>query len=234
MRKLALSAAAISLCLFFATHALAIDMSSDMVSTANNQKHTSKIYMQGAKMRMESPQQPGYSIVRPDRNVMWMVMPEQKSYMEMPLDPSRQPKTSEKVQGEVSRKLLGSETIDGHHAQKYEVTYKDRESSQKMYQWMATDINFPVKMAAIDGSWTVEYRNIKMGAQPDSLFEVPAGFQKTGVNLPDMSARGGLKESPSEAQQSEAGEGQSQESAGESGGLKSKLPKLGIPKLPKF
>ena len=153
MRKLALSAAAISLCLFFATHALAIDMSSDMVSTANNQKHTSKIYMQGAKMRMESPQQPGYSIVRPDRNVVWMVMPEQKSYMEMRLDTSRQPRTGEKVQGEVSRKLLGLETVDGHPAQKYEVTYKDRETNQKMYQWMATDIKFPVKMAAIDGSW---------------------------------------------------------------------------------
>ena len=234
MRKLAFSAAGIFLFLFLAIHAFAIDLSSDVVSTANNQKHTSKICIQGPKVRMESPQQPGYSIVRPDKNVMWMVMPEQKTYVEMPLDPSKQPRTGEKVQGEVSRKLLGSETIDGHHAQKYEVTYKDRETSQKMYQWMATDINFPVKMAAIDGSWIVEYRNIKMGAQPDSLFEVPAGFQKAGMNLPDMSAGGGLKESPPEAQQGEAGQGQGQESAGQSGGLRSKLPSLGIPKLPKF
>lgn len=39
-------------------------------------------------------------------------------------------------------------------------------------------VNFPVKTAAVDGSWTQEYRNIKMGPQPNSLFEVPSGCKK--------------------------------------------------------
>jgi len=231
MRKLFFSAAGISFCLLFAAHALAADLSSDVVTTANGQKHTSRIYMQGAKVRMESAQQPGYSIVRPDREVVWTVMPEQKSYMEMRLDPSRQPRTSEKVQGEVTRKLLGSETVDGHPAQKYEVTYKDRETSKTMYQWMATDINFPVKMASADGSWTVEYRNIKMGAQPDSLFEVPAGFQKVSMTLPNTGVAAAPKESPPEAEQSEPAQAPAPDTTGQTGGIMNKLHKL-IPKLP--
>ena len=81
---------------------------------------------------------------------------------------------------------MGSETIDKHPAKKYEVTYTESGKKTRMYQWMATDINFPVKMAAVDGSWSVEYRNIKMGSQPDSLFEVPAGYSK--MDMPDMSS----------------------------------------------
>jgi hypothetical protein len=49
---------------------------------------------------------------------------------------------------------------------------------------MATDIKFPVKMAAVDGSWTMEYKNINMGTQPDSLFELPSGYKK--MTMPSM------------------------------------------------
>jgi hypothetical protein len=240
MRRTLLSVFAISLCLLFCPlcpavgNGLALDFSSDMVSTSHGQKQTSRIYMQGTKMRMESGQQPGYTIMRPDKNVVWMVMPEQKSYMEMRFDPSKQPRSGEKVQGEVSRKLLGTETVDGHPCRKYEVTYKDKETSQKMYQWMATDINFPVKTAAIDGAWMVEYRNIKLAAQPGSLFEVPAGFRKTSMNLPGMGVGAGPGQSRPTAEQDETVQAPAEESAEGSGGIMKKLPKLGIPKLPSW
>ena len=116
--------------------------------------------------------------MRGDKEVVWLVNPGQKSYMEMKLDQSRKPEVDEKVQGEISRKLIGSETIDTHPAQKYEVTYTAQGKTTKMYQWMATDIKFPVKMAAVDGSWTTEYKNIKMGGQTDDLFEVPGGYKR--------------------------------------------------------
>jgi hypothetical protein len=215
--------------------ASAIDFSSDMVATSSGQKHTSKIYMQGKKFRMESPEQPGYNIMRTDKNVMWMVMPDQKAYMEMKLDPSKQPKTEEKVTGEVSRKLIGTETIDGRTTDKYEITYKDRENTTKMYQWMARDIKFPVKSAAIDGSWIVEYRNIKMGTQPDGLFEVPAGYEKMGMpgmkNPMGASPRGEVEAVPPDNGQAES---KSDESGTQSGGILKKLQRLPIPKLPKL
>ena len=235
MKKLLFSVVTLTVSQLLVIGAFAIEFSSDMVSTANGQKHSSKIYMQGKKFRMESPDQPGYNVMRPDKNVMWMVMPEQKSYMEMRIDPSRQPRTEEKVDGEVSRKLIGSETIDGRGCDKYEVTYKDRENTTKMYQWMARDIKFPVKTAAIDGSWIVEYRNIKMGNQPDSLFEVPAGYAKMGMPSMRDAFQGNQKSeagaAPAENQPPEA---KDEESSSSSGGILKKLPKLPLPKLPRW
>ncbi len=172
--------------------ALALEFSADMVSRAQGHTSESKLFVKDQKSRMEPKGQPTYTIMRGDKQVVWMVMPEQKSYMEMTPNPAQQPKTEEKVQGEVSRKLVGSETIDGHPTQKYEVTYTEPGKTEKvqMYQWIATDIKFPVKMAAVDGSWTVEYKNIKIGSQPEKLFEVPSDYKKTSMpgmpSLPDM------------------------------------------------
>jgi outer membrane lipoprotein-sorting protein len=236
MKKLVFSVVGVCVWALFAASAFALDLSSDIVSTSQGHKQTSKMYLQGTKARMEHGQQPGYTIMRPDKNMVWMVMPDQKSYMEMRFDPSKQPKTGEKVNGEVSRKLIGSETVDGHPCQKYEVTYKDKETSQKMYQWMATDIKFPVKTAAVDGSWMVEYRNIKMGAQPDSLFEVPAGFKKMSMSFSGMAAgAAGLKQNQAPAEQEEAAQTPAGDGAGESSSnILKKIPKVGIPKLPKW
>jgi hypothetical protein len=105
-------------------------------------------------------------------------MHEGKLYMEMPIDLKNKPMVEEKFQGEIERKQVGSETIDGHPTKKYLITYKVNQKKEQVYQWWATDIDFPVKTAAVDGSWTQEFRNVRLGAQPNSLFEVPAGYQK--------------------------------------------------------
>jgi hypothetical protein len=139
--------------------------------------------MKDKKMRMENQRMPGYNIIRGDKNVMWMVMPPSKSYMEMKADPSNKPKTEEKIPGEISRKKIGSEKIDGHPTDKYEITYTNKGKTDKIYQWMATDISFPIKTAAVDGGFTQEYKNIKMGSQSDSLFEVPSGYKKMAMPM---------------------------------------------------
>jgi hypothetical protein len=169
------------LLLSFAMVALstAADFSADVIHQGKGYTGQSKIYVQGRKIRMEPKGQHQYTITRGDLNKTWVVMPEQKMYMESKYDPSQVPQ--EKVRGEMSRKLVGTETIDGHSSKKYEVTYKNDGGVMKSYQWMATDINFPIKTAAIDGSWSMEYRNIRMGSPPDSLFELPKGYQKMAM-----------------------------------------------------
>ena len=47
------------------------------------------------------------------------------------------------------------------------------------------------KTAAVDGSFTQEYKNIKIGGQPDSLFEVPAGYKK--MTMPGVPPGRGAK-----------------------------------------
>ena len=133
---------------------------------------------------------PGYSIVRQDLKVMYMVNTAQKSYLEMPFqgatDVTHPLQGDEKLPGEVSRKELGREVVDGHPCLKYAITFQHGGRTSVVHHWMAQDIKFPVKVAAADGSWGVEYKNISLGPQPDSLFEVPAGFQK--VAMPAMGA----------------------------------------------
>ncbi|MFA5099425.1 MAG: hypothetical protein WC547_00885 [Candidatus Omnitrophota bacterium] len=113
-------------------------------------------------------------------------MPKDKMYMEQAFDPAQAPATSEKVQGEVERKRIGQETIDGKKADKYQVVYTSNRKKESMFQWIVPGITMPVKMAAADNSWSVEYKNIKTGKQPDSLFEVPAGYQKFSMGMPSM------------------------------------------------
>jgi hypothetical protein len=161
--------------------ASAFEFSADTIMSGADHSMKGKIYMKDKKIRMENQGQQMYNIIRGDKNVMWTVLTAKKSYMEIKFDPSMKPKTEEKIEGEVSRKKIGSEKIDGHPTDKYEVSYTKKGKTDKMYQWMATDIKFPIKTAAVDGSWTMEYKNIKMGGQADSLFEAPAGYTKTSM-----------------------------------------------------
>ncbi len=177
-----------SLGLTLAGAALATEFSADVVRKGMGRETTSKVYIKDKKVRMDNlagPMGPGYNIVRQDLKVMWMVNPAQKSYFEMPLqgmaDVTQQPQGNEKMPGEVSRKELGKEVVDGHPCIKYEINYQFGGQSHSVHQWIAQDLKLPVKTAAVDGSWSVEYKNINKGSQPDSLFEVPSGFQKASM-----------------------------------------------------
>jgi len=165
--------------------AVAKELSATIVSTSAGKTSTMKAYMKPDKFRTDVEAAGSSTIVRKDLNKVWMIMIPQKTFMEMEGVKDDQIKAAEeKVKGEVSRKAVGSETIDGHPSTKYEVTAKVDDKTMQVYQWWATDINFPVKTAAIDGSWVMEYRDIKIGSQPDSLFEVPAGYKK--MTIPGM------------------------------------------------
>lgn len=177
--------AVLSLVMFilFSVSAFAVEFSADTVMTHKEISMTGKIYYKTDKFRtdMLTPQEMS-TITRMDKKVIWNIMPEQRMYMEMPLNLENKPKVEEKFEGETDRKHVGNETVDGHPSKKYLITYRGENKQEQVYQWWATDINFPVKTAAIDGSWAQEFKNIKMGAQPNSLFEVPSGYRK--IQLP--------------------------------------------------
>lgn len=159
-----------------------VDFSADTVMNAGGQVMQGRIYVSGQKSRMETAV--SVVIVRPDLNLIWMVMPEQKMYMEQPLDPERVPLTSREMPGETSRVIMGMESVDGVQAEKAQITYNHNGQSNSMYQWNAPGIPIPVKMSALDGSWSTEYRNIQVGAQPAVIFEPPQTYQK--MQMPDI------------------------------------------------
>jgi hypothetical protein len=174
---------AVVVLLCFGTTIGAIEISADIVMKERGNVQNGKVYIKGEKHRMQVTGQSEYTIIRPDKKVTWMVIPGEKAYMEMPYNPAQKPLAGEKVDGEVSRKLIGSETIDGHPAKKYEIIAKTRNRTETIHQWIATDLDFPIKTSAVDNSWTVEYKNVGKSVQ-DSLFEVPAAYEKMSIPMP--------------------------------------------------
>ena len=179
---------------------MAKEYSATMVSKSAGQTITTQIYMKPEKFRTDTKMAGTSTIVRRDLNKVWTIMPAQKIYMEMQqmADAPSTQAVEDKVKGEVSRKKVGSETINGHPSTKYEITTKADGKTVQIYQWWATDISFPVKTASVDGSWSMEYQDIKIGDQPDSLFEIPAGYKKMtlpvmpggmNIKIPGMGAR---------------------------------------------
>jgi hypothetical protein len=68
---------------------------------------------------------------------------------------------------------VGNETVNGRSTVKYESTNASGEVS---HFWLDPKLRFPVKWDGKNNGG--ELRNIQEGAQPASLFEIPAGFTK--------------------------------------------------------
>ncbi len=191
MKKIA--SAAFLLCIFFATTALAVELSADVVTKSKYGASSSRMYLKADKFRADPQGQSGYHIIRQDRKVMWIVLPESRSYMEIRFNQDQRSTIREEASGELSRELVGTEVIDGHPTRKYEITYMDESNQKQIYQWLATDIDFPVKVSAVDGSWSSEYKNINTGPLSDHIFEIPAGYEKMSAPEMQVKSESGVK-----------------------------------------
>lgn len=170
------------LSLIIVSNLFAQEFSADITSTGMGQQISGKIYNAPGKARMEASGV--ITIARINENIAWVLMPNEKTYMEVPLTSSNVVAGSDKMPGEIERKLIGRETLDGKPVDKYYIVYTAGGKTQAIYSWILPDSGIPAKTVAEDGSWQVEYRNINIGKQPDSLFEVPSGYKK--FSLPSV------------------------------------------------
>ncbi len=173
------------LIVFTVSIALAADLTADTITKAGKKTTNGKIAVKGDKYRLETAYNPIFYIGRGDKGVFWEINGAEKTYAQGKLTPATKPKIDEKLPGEVSRKQLGTETMDGRTVKKSEVTTKEGNKNETYLQWWATDIGFPLKLAKSDGTWSVEYKNIKTGAA-DSMFELPAGVSEDKSYVPDV------------------------------------------------
>jgi len=180
--KRVMIAAVVAAVMAVAGTAQALEFSADMVSTAAGQQVSGKIYVANDKVRMEMPG--ATTITRIDAKVVWVIMPEQEMYMEQPFDPEKIAGATEKMPGEIERTPLGTEAVDGKEAQMYRITYTSKAAEATVLQWVDKASGIPVKTEAEDGSWSMEYRNLVIGAPDASLFEIPSGYKKFA--LPNM------------------------------------------------
>jgi hypothetical protein len=174
---------------FGASAAFAQDFSADVVTVSEAGNFTAKMYVSGEKSRMEMPE--AVTISRADKKVAWILMPGEKMYMEQPINAAAAAGTQEKVDGEIERTVEGKENIGGVMTTKYRVTFETQGRRETVFQWIDETTRIPVKTAAIDGSWSTGFKNVRAGAQDQGLFEVPAGYQKMPMGMPQMESSTG-------------------------------------------
>ncbi|MDP2922467.1 MAG: hypothetical protein Q8O30_01940 [Candidatus Omnitrophota bacterium] len=159
--------------------AFAQDFSADIVNTNSSGTSTGKIFATKNKIRMEV--NGVVSITRMDKNVIWVLMPNGKMYMEQPFDPAAFIGVGEKVSGETERTFLGEEMVDGRMAKKYKVVSSLSGKQQTILQWVDNASSIPIKIVAQDNSWAIEYKNLQVGNQSDSLFAFPSDYKKFSI-----------------------------------------------------
>jgi outer membrane lipoprotein-sorting protein len=162
----------------------AAEFSAVTVTKTGGLEMQGKIFVKGDKARMEAatPMGNAVSIVRTDKKVMWMLLPGQKSYMEMPVGQEALAKALNVPEDGVAKKLLGSETLNGYEAEKYETTIKLNGREMKSIMWISKKSGIPLRVEGADKSFSIDYKDIKEGGVDDALFEMPAGYKK--MNMP--------------------------------------------------
>ncbi|MDE3117482.1 MAG: hypothetical protein KGL03_00575 [Nitrospirota bacterium] len=157
----------------------ALEFTADQYTRVNGHSRKSNIYYRDDMWRLEHHElgPVNVTIVRKDKQVMWLLLSRMKHFKTMPYDPDQAPKVTERLDGEIAREEIGTETLDGHPTTLYQVTVRQGSQDVLYYQWLATDIRFPLKLARKDGSWTVEYKHVKLRKVTDYLFQLPVNFQ---------------------------------------------------------
>lgn len=157
----------------------------------NGDQMTGKYFVGPSKMRMDMNAH-GHemsTIVDPSTKTSYMLMHQQKMYMEMhagqgpmmqrgPKMPdlkSYDPSNPCANDPNVTCKNEGTETVNGRSADKWVLT--DKNKGEVSTVWVDKKLHFPIRTMTSDGS-QIDLTNIQEGAPPASTFDIPAGYRK--------------------------------------------------------
>jgi hypothetical protein len=132
-----IAASAVLFSFSYTVPAFSQEFSSNVITKTKEGTMNGKVFVSKDKIRMEM--ETAISIARTDKKLVWMLLPQEKIYMEMPMGAENTVTLMNKVPGEISRKLLGTETIDGRVTEKYEVQYQDKDKKQTIHIWLSKD-----------------------------------------------------------------------------------------------
>jgi len=161
-----------------------VEYSADTKMEANGMIMNGKVYHGRDKDRMEMNVGGSNTvmIIRTDKKIAWMLMPEQKTFMEMSLEES-QKKNNDMTQCTVEQKAAGTETVNGIKANKSTVSLTCPDNKgYKGIMWVTKDA-IMVKMDVTSTNEGEKVRvvnelsNLTLAKQPANLFEVPPGYQ---------------------------------------------------------
>lgn len=168
-----------------------VDYTADSIMESGGVTMKSTVYHSGAKQRRETSMggQRQIMILRPDRGVSLVLMPQQQMYMEMPLGAGGGPQ-ADPAEGDWDRTEVGTETVNGVQTTKYHVTGRSPSGeTSEGTMWFTTEhIMVKMEVTMHSGGRTQQVRteltNLKVGPLDPSLFEPPAGYR--AMTMPAM------------------------------------------------
>jgi len=117
------------------------------------------------------------NISRPDRQVVYMVLPGMNAYCEMAIPEAAAGGTAEGVK--VERKVEGKEKVDKYECEKVRNTVTAPDGTKtEVLTWEARELNgMPVKMETEtpEGKMTMMFKDIKTDVPDAAMFEPPKG-----------------------------------------------------------
>lgn len=175
-----------------------VGYSATRVMEAEGQRLEQRYYHQNMRTNRADSELKGQKssmIVRMDRNLVWIVAPQQKMYMEMSVQDPKTRGLDVPDNDRISEySYVSGEDIHGARASKYKVVARDAQGGTVSgHLWISEQDKILVKMDLAEGKQraVLELKDLKVGAQPESLFDPPAGYQKVAFGG-GMGGMGGM------------------------------------------
>ncbi|MDD4933155.1 MAG: hypothetical protein PHO89_06785 [Methylacidiphilaceae bacterium] len=187
-----LLASALFLCLHGTSSALADEPAApyelpkqfSVVQTIQNGAQTAvqHLYRDGDKLRLESQEGAATQIiiVRKDQKKVYTVLPADKRVTEITYQETAPSAQIGPGEPGASWTFQQKETLRGHACAKYFM----KGSRKSAYVWVDEAGKYPVRIAAADGTNVADWDQYQAAPQPPALFEPPADYQKTTIELP--------------------------------------------------
>ncbi len=139
------------------------------------------------------------SIIRPDKKLIYVIYPDQKSVLTMPM-PKEDAEAAEKTP-KIEKTALANETVDGHSCVKNKVVVSDDKGQiLDAITWNATDLkNFPIQIETKENGKTtvVRYKQVQIAKPLANQFEPPASYAQYNDMMDLMN--GVMKKGPGSA-----------------------------------
>lgn len=160
--------------------AWALEFVAERVTRIDGQSRREIIYYRDNMWRMEhnDPGPVNVMIVRKDKGLVWLLLSRVGMFKTVNYEEAHGQLVNEWLNGETARETLGMEQLDGHPTTVYQITVATGAGKTEVYyQWFATDLQFPLRLARKDDDWLVEYSHVHVTHVSDVMFRLPRSYR---------------------------------------------------------
>jgi len=156
--------------------AWALEFVAERVTRIDGQSRRENIYYRDNMWRVEHNNSGPVNImiIRKDKGLVWLLLSRVGMFETVNYEAEHAQLVNQRLNGETARETMGVEQVDGHPTTVYRITVATGGGKAEVYyQWFATDLQFPLRLARKDEDWLVEYAHVHVTHVSDFMFRLP-------------------------------------------------------------